>query len=425
MSDTERKHAWLSPSTMSRILRCPGSAILSRDLPRKCSADAALGTLAHAIAEECLTRNLQPIFYFGEMREIDGHKVTVDDEMVEMVGLYMDVVRQYATLGELMVEVAVPVGHITHEPGAHGTADAIVIAGDELIIVDFKYGRGIEVSPERNEQLMTYALGALEIVSLLGLGYGVLLNETGGLTSSPGLAAIKKARLVIHQPRIRREPSEWVCSIDELNEFAEYAEERMLRIWRMIDDADLITFSPSFETCKFCPAKPCDAMTKHALEVTAADFDNLDAPPVIPNVVSSNLAALAAKVDFVEAWFEAWCKAVRGRVEAELLAGREVPGYKLVEGKRGARKWADPKSVEAELKRMRLKMEQMYDMSLISPTKAEKLFAGHPRRWAKLQNLITQSAGKLSIAPVTDKRPAIEPGEAVIAEFDVLPMTDN
>lgn len=404
MPDT--KHAWLSPSTMSRILNCPGSAVLSRYAERKCSLDAALGTLAHAIAEECLTGNSQPIFHFGETREIDGHKVTVDDEMVEMVGLYMDAVRQYATLGELMVEVAVPIWRITLEADAHGTADAIVIAGEELVVIDFKYGKGIEVSPESNPQLMMYALGALEVVGLLG-------------------AEIKQVRLVIHQPRIRREPSEWTCSIDVLDEFAEYVEERMLNIWQMVDDDDLLTFSPSFETCKFCPAKPCEAMTKHALEVTAADFDNLDAPPVIPNVVSSDLAELAAKVDFVEAWFEAWCKAVRGRVEAELLAGREVPGYKLVEGKRGARKWADPKSVEAELKRMRLKMEQMYDMSLISPAKAEKLFAEHPRRWAKLQKQITQSAGKLSIAPVTDKRPAIKPGEAVIAEFDALPMTDN
>lgn len=388
---------------MSRILKCPGSAVISRDLPRKCSPDAALGTLAHMIAEKCLSSDkwLSPSDYLAETHEIDGHLVTVDEEMVEAVAHYIDAVEQYGTLGTLMVEVAVPIELTTGEEGAHGTADAIVIAGDELIVIDLKYGKGVEVYPDHNPQLMMYALGALEVVYLLG-------------------NTINKVRLVIHQPRVRKEPIEWVCSIDDLRAFQEEVSNKALGIWRMTTDDELLEFNPSLEACRFCPAKPCAAMTKHAFEVTAADFDNLDKPVTLPELTDpDHLTYLAAKVDFVEKWFESWCEMVRGKVMAELLAGREVPGYKLVEGKRGNRKWSDPKEVETMLKKMRLKIEQMYELSLISPTKAEKLFAENPRRWSKLQNYVTQSAGKLSIAPVNDKRPAIQPSECV-SDFEII-----
>jgi hypothetical protein len=57
----------------------------------------------------------------------------------------------------------------------------------------------------------------------------------------------------------------------------------------------------------------------------------------------------------------------------------------------------------------------MYDFSLISPTKAEKLLT--PVRWEKAQSLISRSAGKPSVAPVTDRRPAISGGAATADEF--------
>ena len=103
---------------------------------------------------------------------------------------------------------------------------------------------------------------------------------------------------------------------------------------------------------------------------------------------------------------EQWCKSVRGETERRLLAGEEVPGYKLVEGRKGNRQWADEEAAEAAFKRARFRIEQMYDLKLISPTKAEKLLAGNPRRWAKLEKLITRSDGKPSVAPATDRRPA-------------------
>jgi hypothetical protein len=112
---------------------------------------------------------------------------------------------------------------------------------------------------------------------------------------------------------------------------------------------------------------------------------------------------------------EDWCKAVRAEVERRLLAGQTVDGYKLVEGRRGNRTWSDEGAVEKLFKSFRLRQEEMYDLKLISATKAEKLLKENPKRWAKTEQLITRSDGKPSVAPATDKRPAM----------DVKPVLDD
>ncbi len=120
----------------------------------------------------------------------------------------------------------------------------------------------------------------------------------------------------------------------------------------------------------------------------------------------ADIARYLGEVDLIETW----TKAVREKAYEMLAEGKELPGYKLVAGKKGARAWADPAEVEATLKSMRLKEAEMYDFKLISPTTAEKLAKAGTigvRQWPKLQTLITQPDGKPHVAPADDKRPAI------------------
>jgi hypothetical protein len=123
---------------------------------------------------------------------------------------------------------------------------------------------------------------------------------------------------------------------------------------------------------------------------------------------------------------ETWCKAIRAEVEKELLAGKAIAGWKLVKGKMGNRKWSDPTEAENMLKSLRLKVDQMYDLSLISPTSAEKLANSEvigPRQWKKVLPLITRTEGGPSVAPESDKRPAIEPISS--DAFDVVQPHDD
>lgn len=167
--------------------------------------------------------------------------------------------------------------------------------------------------------------------------------------------------------------------------------------------------NPGEKQCRFCKAKAtCPALRAEVADIvheaaTLDDFADLVPVTVDKETGDNYLSAAMAKVDLVEQW----CKGVRAEVERRLLAGRTVDGYKLVEGKRGNRAWGDKEAVEKLLKGFRLRQDEMYDFSLISPTKAEKLFKENPKRWEKVREHITQSPGKPSVAPATDKRPAM------------------
>jgi hypothetical protein len=140
----------------------------------------------------------------------------------------------------------------------------------------------------------------------------------------------------------------------------------------------------------------------------------------LPDASDERLATLMDAADMIESF----AKAVRAEVERRLLAGTFTDArYKLVEGRQGARSWTNEAEAEAALKAMRLKVDQMYDFKLISPTTAEKVLKeANPRKWTKLQPLIGRSDGKPSVAPASDKRPALS--MAIAEGFDVLTDED-
>lgn len=212
------------------------------------------------------------------------------------------------------------------------------------------------------------------------------------------LSDFKRVRTIIIQPRLNH-VSERVQTVEELEAFGLRVAEAAAAT--TLPNAPLV---PSNKGCRWCKAKAtCPALAAEVTEV----FEAVD-PDDVPT------DDLAAAMDMVER-IEGWCKAVRAEVERRLLDGREVFGWKLVQGKRVNRAWTDKTAAEEMLKHMRVPHDQMYDYSVISPTTAEKLAkAGTigPRQWPKVLELITQADGKPSVAPVSDKRPAL-----VIDEF--------
>lgn len=418
-------HAVLSPSGFKALMLCPGKPAMEMGLPDNGNEYSSEGTAAHFLGSECLTHGLNAIYYAGRKIIVTpdgacwddgvGAKPTaptfkVDEEMVEAVQVYIDTVRgiiaahklKGATV-ELFVEQALPIGHITGEEGAEGTGDCIIVAaypdGKTIIEVgDLKYGKGVEVSAEDNPQLKLYALGALE-------KFGMVYDFT-------------EAVCWISQPRIKSEPSETTYGVDALFKWADEVATPVANLALGLYDSQkgLDDFlNPAEEACRFCKAKAtCPALTGKVQEAIEAEFTDLTTADALgkEEIIKELVAAvpvdlLGAKMDAV-ALIEDWCKAIRGRVEQQLLAGNAVAGYKLVQGKQGNRAWVDADQAEAAMKSMRLKKDEMYDLKLISPTTAEKILKDSPKRWKKVQELITRSDGKPSVAPVSDKRPALE-----------------
>ena len=106
---------------------------------------------------------------------------------------------------------------------------------------------------------------------------------------------------------------------------------------------------------------------------------------------------------------EKWADTMRETAVSELTAGRDIPGWKLVAGREGNRKWADEKAAEKLLTSWKLSTTDRYVKKLVSPTGAEKLQKSGkltPEQWAELLPMITREAAKPALAPADDKRPA-------------------
>ena len=411
-------HAKLSPSGAHRWMRCAGSVVLEAQYPDRGSAYAREGSAAHELAAIVLEgdeANAQG--YVGMKVEFqDGGETVqwlVTQDMADHVDDYIKLVRERAEGKTLLIERRVPIGHITGEEGATGTSDAIIIDTDQetIEVIDLKFGMGVQVFAEENEQAQFYALGALEEYGIVG--------DFSYIT------------MVIHQPRINH-VAEWSIPVNQLHAFAERAAKAAddCRAAEMAAiDGDLTDFLvPGEKQCKFCSAKAsCPALRAEITEVvggsSAATLDEFAefTPEIVDMQTGDNYLPIAmAKVSMVEDW----CKAVRAEVERRLFAGQTVDGYKLVEGKRGHRKWGSEADVENLFKSFRMRQDEMYDLSLISPTKAEKVFKQNPKRWAKVKDLITQSSGKPSVAPVTDKRQEIAV-QSVADDFRDLMQTED
>lgn len=390
-------HAKYSPSSNDQLLACVGSNFMQYGLPDTAGADADEGTAMHEVAAVVLNGGMMPNLD-DIVRTSKGKVLTFDEERIAYLKAYIDLVEErrdaYIIAGarvELRIEQRVNVSQSLGLADQFGTADVLLIAywpdgSIDIELIDLKWGRGVKVDAQENAQLSTYALGALDEVDLLG--------------------PIKGVTLVIHQPRLQH-VSEWRTNAEWIRAFGNtlaqvVARSEAIHARGCVVEGEL---NPGEKQCRFCRAKAnCPALIKHVEETTLADFTT-HRVPVAPNHNTVRLGVLMSQVDLVEGW----CKAVRAETERRLLAGDPVEGWKLVEGRRGNRRWSDEQAAESVFKSMRLRHEQMYDYSLISPTTAEKLRKADvigERQWQRVCDLITQPEGKPSVAPASDKRPA-------------------
>lgn len=375
-------HAVLSPSGAHRWLNCPGSVALAKGIDDSSSAYAEEGTAAHELAAKVLEgyANIGARGYVGMLM---SNGVEVTDSMAEHVQEYVDYVSSFDK-APVFIEVAMSLSKITGEEGAKGTADAIVLKGKELIVIDLKFGMGELVSAEDNPQLMLYALAALRHFAALG--------------------DFETVRMVVHQPRVSSIPKEHVITIAELYDFAEVVSDVACSISQGDD-----TLAVGEKQCRWCKAKAkCPAIALKIQEDVGAMFEDIAENSVLNAPVPNELGKKMASVDLIEAW----CKAVRTAVASALRAGEQVDGWKLVKGRKGDREWVDEERVVTLLGALGLTDAEIYTRKVVSPATVDKYFRTssltEAAAFERVKSLITQREAGLSVAKESDKRPPVK-----------------
>ena len=189
------RHALLSASSSHRWLACPPSARLCENYEDAGSEYAQQGTDAHSLCEHKLKLSLGM-----ETKDPTEGLAFYDEEMEECACGYAEYVlslleeaRQSCKDPVVLIEQRLDFSRYVEE--GFGTGDCVIIADGTLYIIDYKHGKGVEVSAEGNPQMMLYALGALELFdgmlckkySLNPLEDGVVISHREG--HSRGIAS--------------------------------------------------------------------------------------------------------------------------------------------------------------------------------------------------------------------------------------------
>lgn len=404
-------HAKLSPSSSGRWLTCLASPIMEEGKPNPSNEYAAEGTAAHFLGETCLLEDLDAEHYLGSTILVgttgdtyfDGfgapsdfeieYSFEVNDDMAMYVQEYVQLVRDLrdSTKGEMLVEQKLPLEEITGETGATGTADTVILTDDTIYVIDLKYGQGLRVEPVGNTQLQMYALAAMIEYEFLG--------------------DFKWVEVIISQPR-KEHTASWRISRKELEAFGTDVQYACTAISTIDVNTDLTPyFAPSVDACRYCLASTeCKALANDVRQTISDDFDMLDEKKLYTvseaRYDTHQLGELFLKVPLIEQWI----KNVNAQVYSELMDGIEIKGLKLVQGNQGKRKWSDETEAEKVMKSVRLKMDHRFEKKLASPTTLEKLVKSgelSQAQWERLNELVSRSEGKPTVALADDKREAI------------------
>lgn len=385
------EHAALGASGAHRWRKCPGSNQLSEGLPDFPTYAAAEGTVAHDISERCFRIGVNADEWLGYIITEDGFEITVDVEMVEHVQTYVDYVREQAEGKELFIEEHLDLSPLNPPGPMFGTGDALIWDKENLHleVIDLKYGKGVVVEVEKNEQFFQYALGGVLKVA----------HEATKITTT------------VVQPRIEHEDGpirSWSFDRDYL----------IAEKWVMFEDAaaTLAEDAPLVvgSHCRWCKAQAvCPAQREQAVGLAQDAFAVEPTFPERETLTLEELAEIVEKGPGILAWI--------GSIGAYLLnlaeTGTEIPGFKLVEKSRH-RRWVDADRTEVYLRGRKLKKEERYKMTLISPAQAEKALKGRPGPDLP-ERLYEKPEGGAALAPLSDKRPAKVAG--VQEAFGVLP----
>lgn len=371
-------HAKLSSSASKRWLGCPGSVKLSEHYPNGSSIYADEGTIAHSMAEGMISKDdklvqkyeVEAAKFYGEHPELNGTFL----EMKMILQPYVDYVfEEYATqvhedgAAQLMTEERVDLTE--YIPGGFGTSDVVILRQGRLHIIDLKYGKGVSVSAEDNPQLKLYALGTLARFDML--------------------YDIEDVVMTIYQPRLDNVSTDTIKAKD-LYAWGEEVIKPGAQL-ALSEDAPV----HAGDWCQFCPARyDCKERARDAMELQKYLGQMVLSP--------EEIAEILGKIDRLTKFAED----IKDSALTKALDGEEIPGWKVVEG-RSIRKYVgSEEDIVRQCEGAGYDQALLYERKLLTITNMEKLM-GKKQFAEVLGAYVEKPEGKPTLAPESDKRPAI------------------
>lgn len=352
-------------STAKRVINCPGSVALVQKMPPKPSSKYAdEGTLLHdTIAEHLAT--LQPLETFLGKKYQDQvlTQDLIDDKLVPALALLDEIDPKQ----EMTYEVETRVGFGDLLPGVFGSTDFVGRLGDKAVVLDWKFGDGVAVTAEKNEQLMFYAAAAMRTDALKWAFEGATEIEC----------------VIVQPPMIRR----WTTTPERIAQF----EHQLVRAVKAAQQPD--AGLKAGDHCRWCAAKPvCPQMTgavDRALQVQLKEID------------AATLGQYLNQADTLEGWITD----LRALAFQLLEKNIPVPGYKLVQ-KQARRQWTDETKAIAALHDMGVPRGELFSPEEIrSPAQMEKVLK--KRKLTLPDDLVKSVSSGTTLASEDDSRPAV------------------
>lgn len=367
----EKAHAILSASSSHKWLVCTPSARLEEKFPSKTSEYMEEGTLAHEIAEIKVRNYFTVMSKATYTRRVNKLKKNehFNTEMLVHTEKYLEYIKEQAlrTKATPFIAIEQKVDFSKYVPEGFGTADCILISGNTLQIIDFKYGKGVKVDAENNPQMMLYALGAL---SQFGIFYD-----------------IKCIKMSIVQPRIEN-VSEFEISKEELLDWGEntvkpQAQKAFAGIGNFVQG----------DHCQFCKAKgACEFRAKENIKIVE------EIKKVSGVLTNTQISEMLTKTEGVEQWI----KDLKANALEKILKGEDIPNWKAVEGKSN-RKIVDIDKAFEILEANGFDQAILYERKPITLTQLEKV-VGKKKLTETIGDYIEKPKGAPTLAKASDKR---------------------
>ncbi len=399
-----RAHARLGPSGADRWMRCAGSVEAEELEPNDENQWSAEGTVAHFLFERCLKLGFEMSDFLGKSFTQGKFTFKCDDDMVEYLQPIIDEILD--TPGQHFYESKVDLSRWL--PDQFGTLDVGILQVKRgwIIIRDLKYGGGLPVRAEMNYQLMIYAAGFWDCVAKHVWPKG---------------ADKPMFKIIIDQPRNDAGGGEFKISYEDLMDFMETVADAGEKTYPDYYKNGVVPRTAGDKQCSYCRAAQnlhCRDYDEWNLKKYGAKFDdyqNGKAGPKLPDPLKMDPDVRARILDMAPS-LNQWIKRLHADAINDCLAGRPSGGKKAVEGsKRGPRRWKDEAAAEAWLDKNLPPDAELFEMKLISPTKAQP-FLGKGGK-ALLAPHVVQADPKPILVPLNDPRKALETVDEKFSDF--------